>query len=200
MSIRVPRLSPVGGGAVRPGRRCCSLESPLPRCTWHPVLPFADESFDDVTCCVSVDYLIHPVTVFREVARVLRPSGRFVLTFSNRCFPTKAIQGWLDTGDEQHVQIVAAYFAGSAAFGRSVPSCAPRQVPAIRCTRCGHPASRRRPADNRKSGQLVEPVPHHPGPLPSDDVMIAELTHECLGPSPARHGPTPVPNASGSER
>ena len=83
----------------------------------HPILPFADESFDDVTCCVSVDYLIHPVTVFREVARVLRPSGRFVLTFSNRCFPTKAIQGWLDTDDEQHVQIVAAYFAGSAAFG-----------------------------------------------------------------------------------
>ena len=27
------------------------------------------------------------------------------------------IQGWLDTVDEQHVQIVAAYFAGSAAFG-----------------------------------------------------------------------------------
>ena len=40
-----------------------------------------------------------------------------MLTFSNRCFPTKAIQGWLDTDDEQHVQIVAAYFAGSAAFG-----------------------------------------------------------------------------------
>lgn len=82
-----------------------------------PVLPFADESFDDVTCCVSVDYLIHPVTVFREVARILRPSGRFILTFSNRCFPTKAIQGWLDADDEQHVQIVAAYFSGSATFG-----------------------------------------------------------------------------------
>ena len=82
-----------------------------------PVLPFADESFDDVTCCVSVDYLIHPVAVFREVARVLRPSGRLVITFSNRCFPTKAIQGWLDTDDEQHVQIVAAYFSESAAFG-----------------------------------------------------------------------------------
>jgi SAM-dependent methyltransferase len=83
----------------------------------HPVLPFADESFDDVTCCVSVDYLVDPVTVFREVGRVLRPSGRFLVTFSNRCFPTKAIRGWLDTDDEQHVQIVAAYFAGSAVFG-----------------------------------------------------------------------------------
>jgi SAM-dependent methyltransferase len=81
-----------------------------------PVLPFADESFDDLTCCVSVDYLIHPMTVFRDIARVLRPSGRLIITFSNRCFPTKAIQGWLDTDDEQHVQIVAAYLSASAAF------------------------------------------------------------------------------------
>jgi SAM-dependent methyltransferase len=82
-----------------------------------PVLPFPDESFDDLTCCVSVDYLIRPMTVFRQVARVLRPSGRLIITFSNRCFPTKAIRGWLDTDDEQHVQIVAEYFSGSAAFG-----------------------------------------------------------------------------------
>lgn len=91
-----------------------------------PVLPFADESFDDVTCCVSVDYLIHPVTVFREVARVLRPSGRLIITFSNRCFPTKAIQGWLNTDDEQHTHIVATYFAEAAAFG---PVHAERRTP-----------------------------------------------------------------------
>jgi SAM-dependent methyltransferase len=76
-----------------------------------PTLPFADATFDDATCCVSVDYLIHPVAVFAEVARVLRPGGRFVVTFSNRCFPSKAIRGWLATTDEQHVQIVGAYFA-----------------------------------------------------------------------------------------
>ena len=40
-----------------------------------PALPFADASFDDVTCCVSVDYLVRPVEVFGEVARVLRPGG-----------------------------------------------------------------------------------------------------------------------------
>lgn len=57
-----------------------------------PALPFPDASFDDVTCCVSVDYLVRPMEVFGEVARVLRPGGRFVVTFSNRCFPTKAIR------------------------------------------------------------------------------------------------------------
>lgn len=82
-----------------------------------PALPFPDGSFDDAVCCVSVDYLVDPVPVFREVARVLRPGGRFVVTFSNRCFPTKAIRGWLATDDEGHLQIVNAYFALSGAFG-----------------------------------------------------------------------------------
>lgn len=81
-----------------------------------PALPFPDASFDDVTCCVSVDYLVRPVEVFGEVARVLRPGGRFVVTFSNRCFPTKAIRGWLATDDRGHLQIVAAYFAAADRF------------------------------------------------------------------------------------
>lgn len=82
-----------------------------------PTLPFPDASFDAATCCVSVDYLTNPTTVFTEVGRVLRPGGPFVVTFSNRCFPSKAIHGWLGTDDETHLQIVNAYFAMSGAFG-----------------------------------------------------------------------------------
>ena len=81
-----------------------------------PTLPFDDERFDAVTCCVSVDYLTRPIEVFREVARVLRPGGVFVCTFSNRCFPTKAIRGWLMTDDEGHCAIVSTYFAESGMF------------------------------------------------------------------------------------
>jgi SAM-dependent methyltransferase len=83
-----------------------------------PTLPFPDASFDDATCCVSVDYLVEPVAVFREVARVLRPGGRFVVTFSDRCFPTKAIRGWLSTDDEGRLQIVNAFFVLSGGFGQ----------------------------------------------------------------------------------
>ena len=75
-----------------------------------PVLPFADDTFDAATCCVSVDYLVRPVEVFEEVARVVRPGGPFVCTFSNRCFPTKAIRGWLATGDDGRCALVAEYF------------------------------------------------------------------------------------------
>jgi len=74
-----------------------------------PRLPFDDTSFDAVLCCVSIDYLIHPVEVLREAARVLRPGGVVVLTFSNRCFPTKAVRGWLATDEEGRVAIVRAY-------------------------------------------------------------------------------------------
>ena len=82
-----------------------------------PRLPFADGAFDDAVCTVSVDYLVRPLEVLAEVARVLRPGGRFVCTFSNRCFPTKAIRGWLMTDDAQHVAIVRRYFELTEGFG-----------------------------------------------------------------------------------
>ncbi len=85
-----------------------------------PKLPFDDASFDAVTCCVSVDYLTRPFEVFAEVARVVRPGGVFVCTFSNRCFPTKAIRGWLSTGDDGHVAIVGTYFDLTDRFGEPV--------------------------------------------------------------------------------
>jgi SAM-dependent methyltransferase len=83
----------------------------------NPTLPFADATFDDAVCCVSVDYLTRPVEVFAEVARVLRPGGRFVVTWSNRCFPTKAIRGWLMADHDDRRHIVRSYFDRSERFG-----------------------------------------------------------------------------------
>jgi Methyltransferase domain len=94
-----------------------------------PVLPFEPGSFDAAVCCVSVDYLTRPVEVFAEVARVLRPAAPFVCTFSNRCFPTKAIRGWLESTDEQHCTIVAAYFRLAGGFDDPV---AQRRTPSGR--------------------------------------------------------------------
>jgi SAM-dependent methyltransferase len=85
-----------------------------------PRLPFTDDSFDDAVCCVSVDYLVQPIEVFAEVARVVRDGGRFVCTFSNRCFPTKAIRGWLASSDAEHGEIVAEYFRRAGGFGEPV--------------------------------------------------------------------------------
>ncbi len=85
-----------------------------------PTVPFPDDSFDAAVCCVSVDYLVRPIEVFGEVARVVRPGGKFVCTFSNRCFPTKAIRGWLSSSDAEHGEIVAEYFRRAGGFDEPV--------------------------------------------------------------------------------
>jgi SAM-dependent methyltransferase len=95
-----------------------------------PHLPFDAATFDDVVCCVSVDYLTRPIEVFREVSRVLRPGGRFICTFSNRVFMTKAIAAWLHADDDQRCRIVTEYFERSHAFGT---------VTIARRTPLGHP-------------------------------------------------------------
>lgn len=92
-----------------------------------PTLPFDDASFDAVTCCVSVDYLVRPLEVFDEVARVLRPGGVFVCPFSNRCFPTKAVRGWLAADDAGRLAIVLEYFRRSHGWGECVTD---RRTPA----------------------------------------------------------------------
>jgi SAM-dependent methyltransferase len=91
-----------------------------------PELPFAAASFDGAACCVSVDYLVRPLEVFDEVARVLRPGAPFVCTFSNRCFPTKAVRGWLAADDQGHLGVVEEYFHHSVGWG---PVAAERRTP-----------------------------------------------------------------------
>lgn len=61
-----------------------------------PTLPFADQSMDLALCSLSVEYLQDPLAVFAETSRVLRPGGSFLLSFSDRWFPTKVAQCWPD--------------------------------------------------------------------------------------------------------
>lgn len=80
-------------------------------------LPFASGEFDAAVCAVSIQYLTRPLEVFQEVGRVLRPGAPFVVAFSNRCFPTKAVAVWLGTSDREHVELVRAYFERTGGFG-----------------------------------------------------------------------------------
>ena len=74
-----------------------------------PVLPFDDASFDGVVITVSIQYLVRPVEVFREVNRVLKPGGVFLVIFSNRMFFTKAVRIWVMSGDGDRMELVATY-------------------------------------------------------------------------------------------
>jgi len=82
----------------------------------EPVLPFGDAEFDGAMCAVSIQYVLHPVRLFRELRRVLRAGAPFVVSFSNRCFPTKAVAVWLGTTDPQHRLLVRTYFEAAGAW------------------------------------------------------------------------------------
>lgn len=83
----------------------------------NPILPYENKSFDVAICSVSVEYLIHPLNVFAEVGRVLKPGGTFVVTFSNRWFPPKVIRIWEQIHEFERIGLVMEYFLRSGRFG-----------------------------------------------------------------------------------
>jgi hypothetical protein len=66
---------------------------------------------------VSVQYLVRPVEVFREVNRVLTAGGVVAVAYSNRCFPTKAVAAWRALDDRDHAALIALYLAHAGGFG-----------------------------------------------------------------------------------
>ena len=73
-----------------------------------PKLPLEADGFDSACVCVSIQYLQRPVAVTRDVLRVLKPGAPFVVTFSDRCFPTKAVAIWQAEGVDNS-DLVSAY-------------------------------------------------------------------------------------------
>jgi hypothetical protein len=87
-----------------------------------PRLPLDDGAFDAVLCCVGVQYLQRPVEVFADVRRVLKPGAPVLVSFSNRCFPTKAVAVWRALDGPGHARLVSLYLqrAGFAAVRADV--------------------------------------------------------------------------------
>ncbi len=81
-----------------------------------PNLPLESAGFEGAAICVSIQYLTRPVAILAEVARVLRPGAPVAVTFSNRCFPTKAVAVWMHLPPREQAELVAAYLR-SAGFG-----------------------------------------------------------------------------------
>lgn len=81
-----------------------------------PSLPQPDGAFDAVLVCVGVQYLQRPLAVMREARRVLRPGGLVVASYSNRCFPTKAVAVWRALDMQGQAQLIRLYL-DKAGFG-----------------------------------------------------------------------------------
>ena len=81
-----------------------------------PALPLQAASLDAATICVGVQYLQQPILVLQDIRRAVKPGAPLVVSFSNRCFPTKATAIWLRTGDRDHAALVELYLR-TAGFG-----------------------------------------------------------------------------------
>ena len=84
-----------------------------------PSLPFPDQTFDAVINTVSVDYMTKPIQVFGEVGRILKPGGLFLVIFSNRMFPEKAVRVWRESSEEERVLLVEDFFKASGLFEKT---------------------------------------------------------------------------------
>lgn len=110
------RVAVLGMNEAELGRNRRATERVVQDLNINPTLPFADDSFDTVTNVVSVDYLTKPLEIFREMHRVLKPGGTAIMSFSNRCFPTKAVGIWGQTDDAGHIWVVGSYFRYSTGW------------------------------------------------------------------------------------
>lgn len=96
-----------------------------PRLTRHfvqdlnadPILPLDTASIDAAILCVGIQYLQDPIAVLREVARVLVPDAPVIISFSNRCFASKAVAIWRALGGDDQARLIDLYLrhAGFAA-------------------------------------------------------------------------------------
>ena len=81
-----------------------------------PELPYPSQSFDAALNAVSVQYLVHPVAVFAEVRRVLRPGGISIVAMSHRCFPTKAVRAFHVLPRDARFELVERYHELAGGF------------------------------------------------------------------------------------
>ncbi len=92
--VHPARLAGLGMNAAE-----LSHNAKLTECIVHDlnadtILPFTSGEFDVVLCALSIEYLVRPEAVLHEVARVLKPGGTCVVSFSERWFPPKAVNPW----------------------------------------------------------------------------------------------------------
>jgi SAM-dependent methyltransferase len=138
------RLSGLGMNTEELAQNPCLHERIIHDLNTQPALPFPDNSFDAALCSVSIEYLIQPVAVLQELGRVLKPGAAAIITFSDRWFPTKAIELWTELHPFERMGLVLEYFRQAGNF-RSLHSESLRGLP--------------RPQDDRYANQRAHSDP-----------------------------------------
>lgn len=82
----------------------------------NPKLPFKSEQFNAAILTVSIQYVTHPIEIFRETNRVLELGSSFHIIYSNRMFPTKAVAIWKSLDMTERASLIASYFSKSGSW------------------------------------------------------------------------------------
>ena len=75
------------------------------------VLPYADGSFEIVTCLGSLEHFLDPPKALEEMRRVLAPGGRAVVVVPNQWFAYDVARGWIEGQGLWHGQESERYFS-----------------------------------------------------------------------------------------
>lgn len=145
-ALAAERVVGLGMNAEELAQNPCLAEYVVHDLNADPRLPFDAACFDVVICTASVEYLIQPFAVFRELARVLSPGGIAVMTFSNRWFPTKAVRIWEELHELERPGLILEYFRESGSF-RDFNTWSLRGLP--------------RPPDDKYAHRLAQSDPVH---------------------------------------
>ncbi|WP_456431108.1 methyltransferase domain-containing protein [Thermosulfuriphilus sp.] len=81
-----------------------------------PRLPFEGESFEAVVLNLSLPYLLDPGKIAKEVARVLKPKGVFLLTFTDRFLAPRATELWIDLHPFERMGYALEHLLATGAF------------------------------------------------------------------------------------
>jgi len=74
-------------------------------------------TYDAVLCCAGIQYLEEAETVLADVARILKPgTGIIIISFTNRFFYQKALQGWINRGMQERGRLVTDYLRAAGGY------------------------------------------------------------------------------------
>ncbi|MEW5304206.1 MAG: hypothetical protein WDW36_006832 [Sanguina aurantia] len=142
-----------------------------------------DGSMDAVLLANGWQYLQRPEVVASEALRVLRPGGSLMVSFSDACWPEKAVAGWLDRGGEERQLLISkilqnAGFHQVQQFSRVPPAHTPASPPAAPSRTSTHPSP---PAASSSSESEAASAP----------VMPPTSKHTSTRTAPSSSHPTP---------
>lgn len=114
--IRVARLTCAGLNQLELDKNPICRDRQVLDVNSISAMPFNDHRFDVVLIHAAIEYVINPHMLFSEIARVLKPGGKAIISFSNRSVVEKTIRLWSAAHEFERPAIVLSYLRSTSVF------------------------------------------------------------------------------------